>query len=404
MEKAMKEIERRRRLHCYSQKPFVAWLSAFVCGSACFIQANAQPKPGIYGPGLQFDVLNNLQVAEADVDYRFRVSETSTIRSFIWFDAYGKGGTSAQGCDGYGCGTGGSLDICLYTDDGTPGHLWTGKPLACVSDSNLRSGDKLRQEVFPSSPAVVSGTLYHLHWHNTDPNAAKNFVSVNDVCSWHPSKPRQPGISDTDMAVLSNTREVDTDSPIFQLNYANGAHQGQGYKESWIYAPEKISDAFQVREIFTVSGADRSVVKVSVRVNRISGAGPLTVTLANADGAVLEQGQIRALNFPAGQPLTSDAHDSQYVNLAWGSYTFPAFRTLRAGQQYELTLSAPADSVYQAYAIQRGSGHGFSPETFFSDGYGQFSHDGGVKWTGFKQTEFSFNHQDADIQFYFSTQ
>jgi hypothetical protein len=365
------------------------------------MQTIAQPGAKIYGPGIQFDVLNNVQVAEADVDYRFRASETGAVTSFIWYDAYGKGGAS-EGCDGYGCGTGGSLDICLYQDDGTERHLWSGKPLSCVRETHPRGGDKLRKEIFPSPPSLVSGTLYHLHWHNTDPNPAKNFVSVDDLCSWHPTKPRQPGFSDVDLAVLSNTTEVETDSPIFQVDYANGAHQGQGYKESWIYAPETISGPLRVREVFTVSGTDRSVTTVSIRLSRIGGDKPLTVKLSTAEGAVLEEGRIQATEFPTSRPLTSDAHESQYASLIWARYTFATPRTLHAGQRYELTLSAPEDTAYQAYAIQRGPGHGFSPQTFFTDGYAQFSHDGGVRWSGFQQTVFSTDHQDADLQFYFS--
>jgi hypothetical protein len=241
-----------------------------------------------------------------------------------------------------------------------------------------------------------------LHWHNTDPNPSRNFISVDDVCVWHPTKPRQPTISDTDLAVLFGIKEVDTDSPIFQLNYADGATQGQGYKESWNYESEYISGASKVRELISVSGTDRTVVSVSVRVNRVSGMKALSVTLATDSGSILEQGEIPAATFQAGERLTTNSYASQYVKPVWGTYTFSSLHTLISGKKYQLILSAPSDTVYQGYATQRASGYKFSSRTFFADGYGQFSHDNGSTWIGFRQTEDSVNHTDADIQFYFT--
>jgi hypothetical protein len=377
--------------------------------------------PGYYGSGVQFDVLNNQRVANADIDYRFRAVTSGAVSGFIWYDVYVKGGSTADcngiacGCDGYGCGTGGKLEICIYPDDGTTSHLPTDpvtqqstgmqmRPLGCVQPSNLRSGPTLRTESFPVPPVLTAGSLYHLHWHNSDPDPDKNYISVDDICVWHPTSPRQPTIPDIDSAVLVGTKIVATDSPIFQLNYANGETQGQGYKESWICTPETISGNSKVREWIEVSGSNRSVISVSIRVNRASGVSPLIVTLSNDSGAVVEQGAIPASTFPAGSRLTSDARASQYAEPAWGTYVFATPHTLVSGQIYQLTLSASSDSVYQTYGIQRASGYNFSPRTFYSDGRGQYSRDNGSTWAGFRQSEYSFNHIDADIQFYFTSQ
>lgn len=401
----------------------VSWLAliAVLGGWGVTLQADAQSRYGYYGPGIQFDVLDNQRVAEVDIDYRFRAVASSAVSSFIWYDAYVKGGSTANcngvacGCDGYGCGTGGKLEICIYSDDGTPSHLPTDpltqqstslqtRALGCVRPSSLRSGPVLRTEVLPDPPILKAGSLYHLHWHNADPEPAKNYISVDDICVWHPTSPRQPTISDLDLAVLVGVKIVATDSPIFQLNYANGATQGQGYKESWIYTPETISGTSEVREWIKVSGSNRIVTTVSVRVNRVSGVTPLIVTLATDSGILVEQGTILASNFPVGSSLTSDAQASQYVKSAWGTCIFTIPHTLLAGQRYLLTLSASSDTVYQTFGIQRASGYNFSPLTFFSDGRGQYSRNNGSTWAGFRQSEYSLNHIDADIQFYFTTQ
>jgi len=360
---------------------------------------------GSYGPGVQFDALNNAQIAEADVDYRFRAAVSDAVQTFTWYDAFGKN-RDRFGCDGYGCGTGGAAEICIYPDDNTPDHLWTGSPLSCVTDSDLRNGTSLRSERFPDPPVLVAGTLYHLHWHNSDPNPAQNYVSVDDMFVWNATTPRQPAIPDTDLAVLIGnrslgieTRAILTDSPIFQLNYANGAVQGQGYIESWIDSPADISGAVQVREQFTVGDAGRVVTSVSVRVNRASGNGPLTVTLATSSGAIIEQGTISASTFPEGA-LMDDASNTS----TWGAYTFATPHALILGQSYQLTLSAPAGTRYQAYGIRKGSLYSFKAPSFFGDGYGQFSADNGLNWTGFTQPGGTSNRADADIQFYFATQ
>jgi len=374
-----------------------------VIGAWCFpYQAATQPNHEIYGSAVQMDVLDNQPVAEADVDYRFRAAASGAVNSFIWWDKYGKVKNGAPACDGYGCGTGGSLDICIYSDDGKFDHLWTGKPLGCVIGLNLRSGEQIRTDAFPAGIQLSAGRLYHLHWHNSNPNPAKNFISVNDICVWHPAKPRQPAIPDSDLAVMVGTKTIDTDTPIFQLNYEDGTTQGQGYKESWNYMPEDISGAAKARESILVSGPDRTVKSVSVRVNRVSGISALRVTLETSSGALLEQGEIPAEYFPAGNRLTANSLASQYVTPAWGTYNFAVPRILKSNQSYQLILSAPADTVYQVYAIQRASGYGFSPRTFFADGHGEFSRDNGSTWSGFRQTEESRNHTDADIQFYFT--
>ncbi len=381
-----------------------------------------------YGSGVQFDVLSNVQVAQGDVDYRFRAASSGAATGFIWYDVYVRGGDTAGcsgiacECDGYGCGTGGTLQICIYPDDGSTSHLPTDPltqqstglqrpPLACVSPANLRAGAVVRTETFPAPAKLIEGTLYHLHWHNSDPHPTLNFISVDDDCVWHPTAPRQPTIPDTDLEVMSiyNNGEkvivkaVATDTPIFQLNYADGTTQGQGYIDSWNVAAVDISGKDRVRELFMVNGTDRTVTGVSVRVSRVSGASPLTVVLATKAGSVLAQGEIPAQQFPLGEALTSVASTSQNVTPAWGTYVFSSPAVLSLGESYQLILSASSDTVYQDYEIEKGAGYGFSTNTFFGDGYGQFSIDNGNSWAGFPQPGGDANSSQADIQFTFTT-
>lgn len=386
-----------------------------------------------YGSALQFDVLNNLPVAQADVDYRFRAEHSGPVASFVWYNVYKRGGSlpgcvGAQcECDGYGCGTGGSIQICIYADDGTALHLpvdpvtqrhtnLQASPMACVTPNNMRSGVMLHKEIFATQPMLAEGTLYHLHWHNSDAQPTANFISVDDDCVWHSTVPRQPTIADEDLAAMImyedagsvHLQTVATDTPIYQLNYADGTTQGQGYIAAWNTTSATISGSAMVREIFTITDFSRMIVAAHVRVNRVSGSSPLLLTLATQDGNVLAQGLIASDNFPSGPALDENAFDSQYVAPAWGAYNFPAAVSLQVGQGYQLVLSTADDTLYQDYGIEQGNDYPLSAPSFFGDGYGQFSTDAGETWQGFTQPDGtatgSMNRKNADIQFYFTEQ
>ena len=254
----------------------------------------------------------------------------------------------------------------------------------------------------PAGPAGTAGALTSRSQVYTVKSAvtAVNYTSVNNTFVWHATTPRHPFVSDTDLAVLEGNKELPQFSPIFQINYADGVVQGQGYVESWILAPADVSGSKLVRERFTVSGASCAASAVSVRVNRGSGSSPLTVTVATLDGTTLSQSNVAASNFPP-QPLAGDTRANQPV---WGSGQFSSPVTLAAGQSYQLRISTAADTHYQVYGIHKGTIYKFQPPTFFGDGYAQYSTDNGVHWNGFNQPGGAANNLDADLQFFFPCQ
>ena len=167
-----------------------SWMNPFVNGSAQ-VSVVAAPTPtqaSVYGESVGLDVLSNLPLAQGDVDYRFRASRNGFVRSVLWFDVYKKGGSSpnctgsACECDGYGCGTGGAIELCIYSDDNTAAHLPTDAltqrgttleraALACTTVVNPRAGSFLRTDTFATPPWLEAGELYHIHWHNAEADA-----------------------------------------------------------------------------------------------------------------------------------------------------------------------------------------------------------------------------------------
>ena len=78
-------------------------------------------------------------------------------------------------------------------------------------------------------------------------------------------------------------------TPNIDLQYANGAHDGQAYLNTRRAYYALIGGSKIVRERFTVTGSDRKVTSMMVRVSHQSGSGLLKLRLEKADGTLIEQ-------------------------------------------------------------------------------------------------------------------
>lgn len=346
-----------------------------------------------YGSGLNADSLANTTVGESgqSVSFRFVAAHTGTLQQIRPWLMFGE--------TGYSKGTGGSLRIEVRPDDGTMNHLPGSDVLGSTVDASPTANGKFPLITFSSPAKLEEGQLYHLVWTNPDPDANSNFVSVNCLMTRPAPVPRQPTMSDLDFTMFHRfgtsvwkIREGYT--PVLELDYADGFSHGVGYMEVWNRGGlQKISGGTAVRQSFTVSGPDRTVSRVSVRLSRESGSGDLTVRLEQADGTLVEEGRI-----PAGSVKMSDA-SSGFPESTWVGIDFTSKQKLVSGQKYNLVLMAPADTSYPIYAIRDGTGYGFKPTTVFADGYAQFnSGSGWVGWTMWGET----NRKEGDLQFYFT--
>ena len=348
------------------------------------------PGPGgetAYGVGIGADSLANTQVGGTDcgcsnrtVSFRFLATTTSQLSSARIYLMSGSG---------YSGGTGGTLSVTVQTDDGTANHGPSGTILASAS---VRPGSPISIGYlplisFPTPASLVAGQLYHLVFKDNDPNPTSNFVSVNALWTTTATTPRQQAMSDLDWGQLLNDGHGWTTernfTPIVDLGYANGIHAGMGYMEVWINAPKTISGSSEVRETFTPSSG-HTVSSVMVRVSQKSGSSPLSVKLETAGGSVMASGSISA----AAIGTSPD----------WATTALSSTVTLSAGIGYLLVLSAPSDSAYSAFSIERGNNYQFSKSTYFSDGYGQYTT--GSSWSGFDQPGGSSNNSNSDLQFY----
>ncbi len=328
------------------------------------------------GPGTYLDRL---------IGYRFRAGTSSALTSIRFALAYWS--TSYSG------GNGGTIEITVQTDDGSANHSPSGTILATdIFTPGNPPATEFPLRTFSTPPTLAAGKLYHLVFRNIDPDPLTNYMSVNEIHVNSPTTPMQPKVSDLDWALERKPRASDPwqigslereHTPVLDLGYASGYHEGVGYEYSFIQDnPVTIAGSTKVRERFTVSGSTRTVERVYVRLRQASlSADPLTIRLETGTGTLVEEGTIPAAAVQVGSYAPE-----------WVSYAFSTPRALASGSTYDLVLSAPTGSTYVIYGISKGPNHGFASATYFADGYGQYTTGG--SWTGWDGT-------NADLQFFF---
>jgi len=322
---------------------------SYVYGASGLFKSYVAPPPpsatvtaGLYGSGVGIDSKNNYQVGwtgNQQVSHRFRASTTSTLQSVA---------INQRGGPGYSGGTGGSMRMEVRTDSGGAPSSTVLASLTFRASNPAGAWEQQRSYAFASPPNLTQGNLYHIVLINTDPAPTKNYVSANEIFTYNTTAPRQPAFSD-DFAVLRNSgagwKVMANDTPVMDLAYGNGHHDGNAYFGVVADFKSSISGSSMTRERFTVSGADRTVRSASVRVKHSSGSSPLTIRLESSTGTVLGSGSASA----ASIPLSST---SALGGGRWVTVTFAAPIRLRAGSTYNLRLSTSSGTQYVAVPIR----------------------------------------------------
>lgn len=368
-----------------------------IAATVAAVRFSPAPAPaastGVYGSA-QGDSRNNFGIGRnnARVAYRFRASTTAAATS-VRVQQRGLGGGST-----YSGGNGGTIKVSIQTDsNGVPsGTILSSMTFAPGNPSgNWEVWDKL---TFAAPATLTAGRLYHVVMENIDASPTTNYISVNALFYLGgPLTPRQPTWSD-DYALLFATPTTwavqANNTPIMDLAYADGVHDGMNYIGSMGPSYGSITGTSSlVREHFTVSGGDRTVTSASVKVKRISGTSPLTISLKSG-ATVLESGTVTASTIPTSPLPTVDTAQALGGNV-WATITFPP-RVLANGSTYDLVLSTAADTQYVAVPVQEGTTKGMLSRAF-TDGGGQKTTDGGATWS------YLYPHPDngrQDLQFY----
>lgn len=355
-----------------------------------FGEASTDQSSPPYGPAITMDGLANMQVGgdssgedNTYVAFRFRAQLTGKLISFrgYWLGA---------DRPGYGGGTGGTIRISLESDsNGVP----SGEVLAAYVYANPSSGFQVIE--FPDPANLTEGDFYHLVFSNIDPNPTTNFVSVNTsyVDEETPTPLQDRGLN-REYATLERysegTWELQPDcTPIMDLEYENGYHQGQGYMEVEVLNELAIEgDSLRARQRFTFRGAEREVSNVAIRVGRNWGDGDIEVVVRRGTGDILAATSIPATRVPILDP------DGDTAGV-WISGELGEPLVLSDGHDYSLVLSTHAGTSLWSRGIQEGIGYGFHESTYFSEGHVEVSSNGGRTWT-----TVSGLSKWGDLQFY----
>lgn len=336
-----------------------------------------------YGNYFEADALANFEIgypSDRRVSYRWRQVGNDTLTGFTLYQKSESG--DAPGA-GYSSGTGGSWRLRVETDDGTSNHFPTGTlagagATVTVTTANDDGGGKVCTLGTPL--AVTDGTIYHMVLNNPDASPAVNYTSIDDLLLGKGTSPLNRIIPDIDQAVLKKDgagawAQQNFHYPIWARHYQSGAKKGQSYMDAFSGSGlHDIGTANNAVRMRFVPSFSLTVNRAWVRLYRQAGTTqPLTIQLRNAAGTILASGTVPA----------SAVHVGSYAD--WVSITFAPV-ALISGQTYRLEFWATSETVpYRTFPIQAGPGSGgfatMDADNVFTDGYFEFTTNGGASWS-----------------------
>ena len=351
-------------------------------------------RPRRYGVAWNADGLGNLPIGhwEKRVDIRFRAERQGRLDKIKLFFVFATWEEESQ-CsrwDCYAAGTGGRVRIEVQADDGTAAHLPSGRVLssrllkhpmdrrrappvyAVGSGLGGRATANFRVVDVPDVP-LVAGRIYHVVFSDPSRRPFHNYISLDNLFVHSKRHQVQPAVTNTSLALLAKYIDKPgwhlrrTDTPVFEIHFANGYVQGQGYMGTAVSNPKPIYQDNRARErIVKVTGGDRRVSKVAVRLARFGSPGPLHIRLERANGVVVGKALVPAHQIGSG--------------YGWVTGSFGKSITLHGGHGYAVVLSAQGDSAdgYLIYPLEEGTaGYGFTSPNLFGDGYAQINSGSG---------------------------
>ena len=375
--------------------PTVADINARLAAVEAWIGTYPPPTPvpvtgSAYGSGLSGDSRANQQVGaalNARLAYRFRATRSSAANTLRVQE---RGGTVYSG------GNGGTIKASIQSDSGGNPSGTVLASLTWTPGNPAGNWEVWTLHTFSAPASLTAGTLYHLVFENTAAAPTTNWISLNMLYTFGSlPTPRQAAFSD-DFATLyaqPTTWQIQPQHcPIFDLAYADGGHDGQGYIGTlWDRYGNIAGSTDMTRERFTIVGGAKTVASAHVRLKRISGTGALVVRLENGDGSLIESVSVPASGIAIGQ--VPDGSAGSLAGDTWVTVPFVSSHVLANGSAYNLRLSTDGATRYTAVPVQQGTSKGLASRVF-ADGDGQRTTDGGSNWANL------YPFDSTDLQFW----
>ena len=195
----------------------------------------------------------------------------------------------------------------------------------------------------------------------------------------------------------------------YEVRYSNGTWVGDSYvaHNSTGDGQQRVSGSFQVRQIFTVTDADRVVDGVWLNFGHtfdsLASGESLKVILVSEKGAVVAMGHIRSSGECAQRAVKGNAsgdRDAKHCRV-WGYAKFENATNLRLGSQYSLQFSAKAGAGFllsASFPLNYGAWQSKS-RNHWGNARAEFSVDNGQTWQ-----QWSAKHADRDLSVLFTLQ
>ena len=351
----------------------------------------------LYGPGVfnQYALANTIvgsyRNLETVVSNRFMALNSGYLASVKLYWQTGLG---------YAGGTGGTIRLRIFPDDGSSAHLpdMKGEPLAqAVYRPGLKPGED-KKSIFQDIPVsrgnqpLQAGRIYHLVMDNIDAHPNDNFISSNNAITyigtgrparwlntldWSTLLAKRPRGSRNAYTWLNLTEKGTTNnyfSPILQLTMTNGQIQGVSDMEGGSVDPKTIFTATQatpVRERFT-PGSDKTISGISFSTAASVG-GRLEWRILQGQ-TVLANGTIEALR-PNYHLIRTNTSLSM-GGTTWYDIALPKDIRLRAGQTYDLEFRPQGSSQWKFGGHRNGSSYGFRWPAAFTESQAQHFQNG----------------------------
>jgi hypothetical protein len=365
----------------------------------------------IYGNGWSMTSLDNTRIGWIGnfnpQSYRFRAEQSGTITALR---VYWIGPSESRLIPDYAGGNGGKYTITIQKDDGK------GKPngqnLTGLGSIDVGAYSKVGLNITfnPKLGTITKGERYHIIFKNIDPDPVSNYSSLDgfregdwDVGDIPPENVihKWPANPNGDYGWLyyyqNKWLERSGHSPIMDITYDNGEHQGVGYIElNYNYLISSIGmvsgSNYKVRQLFTYSKNTRTFTQGAVRVAKSSvTTSPLVISVIDSNGITLGSISIPASNVPS----LAVNNGSLGYGAAWELDSFNNPITLNKGSSYQFVLSTASNNTYYTWPIRKGVGHNYHSATYFSDGLAQYTTNGGSSWSSLGHTT-----NQNDLTFY----
>jgi hypothetical protein len=340
------------------------------------------------------DSKNNVRVGASGnqrVSHRFRASTSSSLTAIA---------INQRGGSGYSHGDGGAIRITVQTSSaGKPSGV-TLASLTITPGNPSSQWERQPTYRFPSPAKLTRGQLYHIVFTNVSASPGSDYISLNEASTYTASAPREPMFSD-DFAVLSmlggSWAVHSHDTPVMDLTYANGVHDGNAYSSVIADHYGLASGVKQVGERFTVHGGSRTVSTASVRLKRIRGSGTIKFRLEKSNGTLVATGSASSTRIPISPlPVSVDGVHWNASSLGggrWVTVSFGKSVVLRTGTTYVLKVSTGRSTTLAAVPVREQDAttpHWRSRA--FRDGYAYVTTGSG--WHAL------YSYGAADLQFY----